>query len=85
MAAICSPDPDAPNPKSPNSPPRMPPTNKNEMIKTDSDDIASTEHDLAGGEGKILDGVELPKTESVDRRLISYYSPRLKRYIMEEL
>ena len=66
-------------------PPRMPPTNKNEMIKTDSDDIASTEHDLAGGEGKILDGVELPKTESVDRRLISYYSPRLKRYIMEEL
>jgi len=66
-------------------PPMMPPTKKNEIIKTDSDDVANTEHDLAGGEGRILDGVELPKTESVDRRLISYYSPRLKRYIMEEL
>lgn len=72
-----------PRPAAP--PPRMPPTNKTEMLKTDIDDVASTEHDLAGGEGQILDGVELPKTESVNRRLISYYSPRLKRYIVEDI
>ena len=58
--------------------------NVRELPNNDQADIENTNDELRAGEAELTNGVEIPK-ESIDRRTITYYSPRLKRYIVEAI